>query len=70
LLVDPVVPDNAPNSSTFVNEDSRDWFEDQDLWPIGLVELTNSHFADVDDVEAAVADWVGDTLRNSWDSSS
>jgi len=63
LLVDPVVPESAPDSSTFVNEESREWFDDQDLWPTGLVELNNFHFTDVADVKAAVADWVCDALQ-------
>jgi hypothetical protein len=68
LLVDPVVPDNAPDSSIFVNEDSREWFEDQELWPVGIFEPADSEFSDAEDAEAAVDDWVCDTPHTSWDS--
>ena len=58
LLLDPVVPENAPDSHTFVNEDSLEWFEDQEIWPTGFFKSTNSHFFSVDDVATAVAEWV------------
>ena len=58
LLLDPVLPDNAPDSHTFVNEDSREWFEDQEIWPTGFFKSTNTHFFTVDEVASAVAEWV------------
>jgi hypothetical protein len=58
LLLDPVLPDNAPNSCTFVNEESKDYFEAQAVWPTGFFTLSNCHFSNVTEVREAVADWV------------
>src|SRR5260221_9723056 len=59
LLLEPVLPDNTPNLHTFVNEESRSYFEDQEVWPTGSFTSSISHFSDVAQVREAVAEWVG-----------
>ena len=58
LLLDPVLPDNAPNLHTFVNEESRDYLEAQVVWPTGSSMSSIPHFSNVAQVREAVAEWV------------
>ena len=58
LLLNPICPNNAPNSHVFVNIDSKNWFEAQSEWPSGNIGTHPSPFSDVKHVEEAVAQWV------------
>lgn len=58
LLLDPVLPDNVFGLHIFVNEESRDWFEAQEVRPTGSFASSASRFADVEQVREAVAEWV------------
>ena len=57
LLLDPVCPDNTPNL-TFVNKESKDYFEAQTVWPTGSFISSTPHFSNVAQVKEAVAEWV------------
>jgi hypothetical protein len=57
LLLDPIVPDNALDFNTFVNQNSREWIEAQAVWPTGSF-ASSTHFFDVMEVKEAVAEWV------------
>jgi hypothetical protein len=57
-LLDPVLPKNAPNLHTFVNQGSKDYFEAQEVWPTGCFISPISHFVNVASVKEAVAEWV------------
>lgn len=58
-MLEPILPDNTPNLHTFVNEESRGYFEGQEVWPTGSFTSSISHFSDVAQVREAVAEWVG-----------
>jgi len=47
LLLDPVLPKNAPNLHTIVNQELKDYFEAEEAWPTGSFILPISHFVSV-----------------------
>lgn len=57
-MLNPVLPDNAPALHIFVNEESRQYFETQEVWPTGYFRLSIPHFSNVAQVREAVAEWV------------
>ncbi|KAF8816987.1 hypothetical protein BYT27DRAFT_6954941 [Phlegmacium glaucopus] len=58
LLLNPVLLDDAPTLHTFVNEESRHYFEAQEVWPTGYFGSSIPHFSNVTQVREAVAEWV------------
>jgi len=58
-LLDPVRPYNTPNLHTFVNKESKAYFEAETVWPTtGSLTSSIPHFFDVAQVRKAVAEWV------------
>ena len=57
-MLNPVVPDNTLALHIFVNEESRHYFEAQEVWPTGYFRLSVPHFSSVAQARDAVAEWV------------
>lgn len=57
-MLNPVLPDNTPTLHIFVNEESRHYFEAQEVWPTGYFKLSMPHFSNVVQVREAVAEWI------------
>lgn len=57
-MLNPVLLENTPTLHTFVNEESRHYFEAQEVWPTGYFGSSIPYFSNVAQVTEAVAEWV------------